>query len=764
MPGQFESILNKLQKKLGKQTIRKASSIARPKPRPDVVEMNLFNEFNKRNPKAGGGLLNGSSEEAAAAAFRKKVDELMDDGYDFGEAVREAMRQGYDEGGKVRFKETNPKYNYIINYLDNFLKDKTGKIVTSSVKLAEDINKKLKGKKFYYENGVEMSPIDYKTVHGLIKNDPKYNKRFIFTKGRTMDPSYQKKLDDAVKAYKKLPTKTKRKMMTGGIGATGELEKFMKKQGLYRTGKSKYAEKGRVLISDQKRLDVAVFNKALKDAGVKRPAPLKKGEADRQVRRKRKKTLSKIGSTQYEDHLDNYKRAMQRYIGIKPIKTKTGKKILPLDMAHRTSIDQLKNLRIQLDPSDLGLDFGDVNKRQIKALENSLISLYDEQLKLYNKAKKLKKIPTSLSKEIFLNNDKIIETINESPFRERLKPITINPTDLSIKKGSVITDNVTKQLGMGLIDTPMSEIQYSRSLQPGGEYAPGTKTSLRFPGSFEDSVIKANLAGQVVQEAYEAGQIKEKDYSKFLKKAEDFVGLKSIEDDVKLVKTHAESKGVKLNSFAGFVDFSQSGIELPPAVKQAAAKIARVGGQILKGTGVGAAVLDPIFAAVDFSEAIDRGVGGKEAAKYTGKRFVEGVLNLPDLLASGAKFAKDKAQGKDTEFKTGTLYEPFTFAQKGLDRAEAATPKATRLRNIAQRDFDTQVRPGMTMVDDMEIPASQEQIKATEQEFIKNKMGPYYKYGLESMVEEEPKEKPLQDEGILDILTNPIYKGGVIKT
>ena len=764
MPGQFESILDKLQKKLGKQTIRKASTIARPKPRPDVVEMNLFNEFAKRNPRADGGLLNGSSEEAAASAFRKKVEELMDDGYDFGEAVREAMRQGYNKGGKVRFKETNPKYNYIINYLDNFLKDKTGKIVTSSVKLAEDINKKLKGKKFYYENGVEMSPIDYKTVHGLIKDNPKYNKRFIFTKGRTMDPSYQKKLDDAVKAYKKLPTKTKRKMMTGGIGATGEMDKFMKKQGLYRTGKSKYAEKGRVLISDQKRLDQAIFNKALKDAGVKRPAPLKKGEADRQVRRKRKKTLSKIGSTQYEDHLDNYKRAMQRYIGIKPIKTKTGKKILPLDMAHRTSIDQLKNLRIQLDPSDLGLDFGDVNKRQIKALENSLISLYDEQLKLYNKAKKLKKIPTSLSKEIFLNNDKIIETINESPFRERLKPITINPTDLSIKKGSVITDNVTKQLGMGLIDTPMSEIQYSRSLQPGGEYAPGTKTSLRFPGSFEDSVIKANLAGQVVQEAYEAGQIKEKDYSKFLKKAEDFVGLKSIEDDVKLVKTHAESKGVKLNSFAGFVDFSQSGIELPPAVKQAAAKIARVGGQVLKGTGVGAAVLDPIFAAVDFSEAIDKGVGGKEAAKYTGKRFVEGVLNLPDLVASGAKFAKDKAQGKDTKFKTGTLYEPFTFAQESLGRAEAATPKSTRLRNIAERDFDVGIGAGMRMVDDDQIPASRAEINAAKEAFVKSQMGPYYKYGLESMVEEEPKEKPLQDKGILDILTDPIYKGGVIKT
>ena len=98
MPGQFESILDKLQKKLGKQTIRKASTIARPKPRPEVVEMNLFNEFAKRNPKADGG----SADDYEPSAFSKKVNELMDDGYDFGEAVREAMRQGYDKGGKVK--------------------------------------------------------------------------------------------------------------------------------------------------------------------------------------------------------------------------------------------------------------------------------------------------------------------------------------------------------------------------------------------------------------------------------------------------------------------------------------------------------------------------------------------------------------------------------------------------------------------------------------------------------------------------------------
>ena len=46
---------------------------------------------------ADGGSTNGSGEKA----FTAKVKELMDDGYDFGEAVKEAMRQGYKNGDKV---------------------------------------------------------------------------------------------------------------------------------------------------------------------------------------------------------------------------------------------------------------------------------------------------------------------------------------------------------------------------------------------------------------------------------------------------------------------------------------------------------------------------------------------------------------------------------------------------------------------------------------------------------------------------------------
>jgi len=104
MPGQFEGILDKLQTKLGKQTIKRASTINRPRPKREVQQIQIFNEFNRRNPKADGGSVNGSYE----AALRKKIEELMDEGYEFGEAVREAMRQGYEDGGRARFSKGSP--------------------------------------------------------------------------------------------------------------------------------------------------------------------------------------------------------------------------------------------------------------------------------------------------------------------------------------------------------------------------------------------------------------------------------------------------------------------------------------------------------------------------------------------------------------------------------------------------------------------------------------------------------------------------------
>ena len=63
-------------------------------------------------------------------------------------------------------------------------------------------------------------------------------------------------------------------------------------------------------------------------------------------------------------------------------------------------------------------------------------------------------------------------------------------------------------------------------------------------------------------------------------------------------------------------------------------------------------------------------------------------------------------------------YEPFTFADKSLQAdVDATAPEILEARK-AIRDFDVQVLPGMTMVDDMEIPASKEEIDAAQDRFM----------------------------------------------
>jgi uncharacterized protein YkuJ len=72
---------------------------------------------------ADGGSTNGSADKA----FTGKVKELMEDGYEFGEAVKEAMRQGYAKGGKTRQSSSEKKstfYKKLINNLpEGYLED-----------------------------------------------------------------------------------------------------------------------------------------------------------------------------------------------------------------------------------------------------------------------------------------------------------------------------------------------------------------------------------------------------------------------------------------------------------------------------------------------------------------------------------------------------------------------------------------------------------------------------------------------------------------
>jgi hypothetical protein len=52
--------------------------------------------------KDGNGI---ADEEAENARFAKRVRELMDEGFDMGEAVREAMKEGYADGGRIGLKK-----------------------------------------------------------------------------------------------------------------------------------------------------------------------------------------------------------------------------------------------------------------------------------------------------------------------------------------------------------------------------------------------------------------------------------------------------------------------------------------------------------------------------------------------------------------------------------------------------------------------------------------------------------------------------------
>jgi hypothetical protein len=63
---------------------------------------NDFAEGGRIGFKKGNGV---ADEEAENARFAKRVRELMDEGFDMGEAVREAMKEGYANGGRIGFKK-----------------------------------------------------------------------------------------------------------------------------------------------------------------------------------------------------------------------------------------------------------------------------------------------------------------------------------------------------------------------------------------------------------------------------------------------------------------------------------------------------------------------------------------------------------------------------------------------------------------------------------------------------------------------------------
>jgi len=209
------------------------------------------------------------------------------------------------------------------------------------------------------------------------------------------------------------------------------------------------------------------------------------------ISKRRTKKLTKLGSKPYEIHLQQWKRNLQEALGLPKVKDK----FYPIDLAHRSDIDQLKRLNAKLNPSDIGPDYYRSNregikkfKTGVKTLERKLKPLYTTQKKLAQQAFKydVDDIPENLGKAIDKNNNAIKDLVGDG-IGGRIKPIYLFKTKdglQAVRDGK----NILKTLGMGIIDKDMSDIQFPNRAN-------------NFVGSVDDATIKMNLAQQISDEA-----------------------------------------------------------------------------------------------------------------------------------------------------------------------------------------------------------------------------------------------------------------------
>ena len=115
-PKEYKQMMDYLTRSGVRKQVKFASDIARPDPKPQVKEIELFNAFNRRNPKADGGM-------------------LVQPGFG-------GTRQGYSDG---------PKMTMVREYLTNLPKKSKVAPVDLSKELEVDrklIDNALKEKKF----------------------------------------------------------------------------------------------------------------------------------------------------------------------------------------------------------------------------------------------------------------------------------------------------------------------------------------------------------------------------------------------------------------------------------------------------------------------------------------------------------------------------------------------------------------------------------------------------------------------------------------
>ena len=184
-------------------------------------------------------------------------------------------------------------------------------------------------------------------------------------------------------------------------------------------------------------------------------------------------------------------------------------------------------------------------------------------------------------------------------------------------------------------------------------------------------------------------------------------------------------------------------------LKVPAQAVGRVLGKVLKVLGPVGWAAEPVFAAINFSEAIDEGLSGKQAGAYTLGKAAEDIWNLPGMVIGGIDYGIKKLKGEGKKagpfeyLPTKPEYEaPYeaTFARDYKTRTADAIPENVKLRRKFDREFDNTIGWNMTMVDYTDMPASRNEVAMARDTFLKEKLGENYQVTHPKDVEKEKLE------------------------
>ena len=197
--------------------------------------------------------------------------------------------------------------------------------------------------------------------------------------------------------------------------------------------------------------------KAIKDKDLIKPLefePKTPGQSQKEFVERRGEALDELGVKYQEETFANIKREIADEIyGKKAFVTdKRGNTRVRIDQGHRGGYEQFEKLGANYPIASVGPDLDDINRKNIKLVENKLKPFYKKQVSLFNKAKK--NLTPELRKSIDENNKAIAQLVAKAQFDDpkikgRIIGVQIDP--LNLKVGTTPID-YTKALDLGVLD------------------------------------------------------------------------------------------------------------------------------------------------------------------------------------------------------------------------------------------------------------------------------------------------------------------------